>query len=51
VPNVVPELKFSIRQYRLDDCIELARSVVEEDRASSIKALAGKFHRTSLGRA
>ncbi|HUD95951.1 MAG TPA: phosphoenolpyruvate--protein phosphotransferase [Woeseiaceae bacterium] len=51
VPNVVPELKFSIRQYRLDDCIELARSVVEEDRASSIKALAGKFHRTSLRRA
>jgi phosphoenolpyruvate-protein phosphotransferase len=43
VPAVIPELKTVIRGLCLADCEQLARAVMAEDSASSIRALASEF--------
>jgi multiphosphoryl transfer protein len=44
VPDAIPELKSVIRHYRLDDCVRLAQSAIDEDSASVIRKLAEDFY-------
>jgi phosphocarrier protein FPr/phosphocarrier protein len=50
LPNIIPELKAVIRQRRLEDYEELARTVLSEDRAASVRAAAVEFRRETDGR-
>jgi phosphocarrier protein FPr/phosphocarrier protein len=50
VPNVIPELKYLIRQRQLGEYEELARSVLSEDSAASIRTIALEFRKETDGR-
>jgi phosphocarrier protein FPr/phosphocarrier protein len=50
VPNVIPELKFLIRQRPLEEYEELARSVLSEDSAASVRRAAVEFRKETDGR-
>jgi phosphocarrier protein FPr/phosphocarrier protein len=50
VPDVIPELKSLIRQRRLGEYEELARSVLSKDSAASARAIAVEFRKETDGR-
>jgi phosphocarrier protein FPr/phosphocarrier protein len=45
VPNVIPELKSLIRRRRLEEYEELARSILGEDSAASVRTIAVEFRK------
>jgi phosphocarrier protein FPr/phosphocarrier protein len=50
LPNIIPELKSVIRQRRLEEYEALARTVLSEDSAASVRAAAVEFRRETDGR-
>jgi phosphocarrier protein FPr/phosphocarrier protein len=50
LPNIIPELKSVIRQRRLEEYEALARTVLSEDSAASVRAAAVEFRKETDGR-
>jgi phosphoenolpyruvate-protein kinase (PTS system EI component) len=50
VPNVIPELKSLVRQRRLEEYEKLARSVLGEGSAASVRTIAVEFRKQTDGR-